>query len=190
MNENNPKVALTKEQRETLAGTLDIFTEALREHRELRVRDFQDIADEVRHFQQSPNPSHPGPDYPLVRERMVYVDEIRIMTSTQIAGKEAPTRDDVVKRYPKSVREQFPGRAAYLIRPIPIGPPPAFIFSVALVCYQPTSDTTADFFDLVVSWSSDDLDSSLAEVIERGISDIKWEWVAGSEAGRTPAEKS
>jgi hypothetical protein len=62
MNENNPKVALTSEQRETLAGTLDIFAEALRERRELRVRDFQDIADEVRHFQQSPNPSHLDPD--------------------------------------------------------------------------------------------------------------------------------
>jgi hypothetical protein len=60
MNENNPKVALTNEQRETLAGTLDIFAEALRERRELRVRDFQDIADEVRHFQQSPNPSQLG----------------------------------------------------------------------------------------------------------------------------------
>jgi hypothetical protein len=68
MNENNPKVALTNEQRETLAGTLNILAEALRERRELRVRDFQDLADEVRHFQQSPNP--------LDRGRMVYVDEI------------------------------------------------------------------------------------------------------------------
>jgi hypothetical protein len=108
MNENNPKVALTNEQRETLAGTLDIFAEALRERREVRVRDFQDIADEVRHFQQSPNPSHLDPDDPLDRGRMVYVDGIRITTSTQIAGREAPTRDDVVKCHPKSVREQFP----------------------------------------------------------------------------------
>jgi hypothetical protein len=69
MNENNPKVALTNEQRETLAGTLDIFAEALRERRELRVRDFQDLADEVRHFQQSPNPSHLDPDDPLDRGR-------------------------------------------------------------------------------------------------------------------------
>ena len=127
MNENNPKVALTNEQRETLAGALDIFAEALRERRELRVRDFQDIAGEVRHFQQSPNSSHPGPDDPLDRGRMVSVDEIRIMTSTQIAGREAPTHDDLVKRYPKSVREQFPRRAAYFVRPIPEGPcPPSY----------------------------------------------------------------
>ena len=110
----------------------------------------------------------------------MYVDEIRITSSTHIAGRQAPPRDDVVKRYPKSVREQFPGRAVYSVRPIPEGPLPAFIFMVALVCYQP-SDTTADFFDLVVSWSSDDLDSSLAELIERGISDIEWDWMAGSE---------
>jgi hypothetical protein len=175
MNENNPEVPLTNEQRESLAGTLDVFAEALRERRELRVRDFQDLADEVRHFQQSPNPSHA--DYSLDRGRMVYVDEICIMTSTQIAGREASTRDDLVKRYPKSVREQFPGRAAYVVKPIPEGPMPAFIFMVALVCYQTTSDTTADFFDVVVSWSSDDLDSSLAELIERGISDIEWDWI-------------
>lgn len=181
MTENNPKVALTNEQRETLAGTLDIFAKALRERRELRVRDFQDLADEVRHFQQSSSPSHPGANDPLGRGRMVYVDEIRITTPTQIAGREAPSRDDIVKLYPKSVREKFPGRAAYFVRPIPDGPLPAFIFTVALVCYQPTSDTTADFFDLVVSWSSDDLDSSLAELIERGISDIEWDWVAHSE---------
>jgi len=44
-----------------------------------------------------------------------------------------------------------------------------------LVCYKPISDTTADFFDLVVSWSSDDLDSSLPELIEREIRDIEWD---------------
>ncbi len=112
MNENNPEVPLTNEQRESLAGTLDIFVQALRERRHLRVRDFQDLADEVRHFQRSPNPSLPDPDDPLERGRMVGVDEIRITTSTQIARREAPTRDDVVKRYPNSVREQFPLRVS------------------------------------------------------------------------------
>ena len=65
--------------------------------------------------------SHPGADDPLDRGRMVYVDEIRITSSTQIAGSEAPTRDEVAKRFPKSVRELFPGRAAYFVRPIPEG---------------------------------------------------------------------
>ena len=185
MNENNPKVALTNEQRETLAGTLDIFAEALRERRELRAADFGDIIAEVRHFQQSPTPSHPGPDYPSDRNRMVYVEEIRIISSTQIVGSEGANRTDAIERYPKTVREQFPGRALYRVRPIPEGPLPAFIVMVALVCYQPTSDTTADLFELVVSWSSDDLDSNLPELIEREIRDIEWDWMARSEGWST-----
>jgi hypothetical protein len=179
VDENNPNVALTNEQRETLAGTLDIFAEALRERRELRAADFRDIIAEVRHFQQSPPPSHPGPDYPLDRGRMVYVEEIRIIASTQIAGSKGANRTDAIERYPKTVREQFPGRAVYRVRPIPEGGVPKFIFMVALVCYQPTSDTTADLFELVVSWSSDDLDSSLPELIEREIRDIEWDWIVG-----------
>jgi hypothetical protein len=59
---------------------------------------------------------------------------------------------------------------------------------VALVCYQPTSGTTADLFELVVSWSSDDLDSSLPELIEREIRDIPWDWLARSEGWSTPAD--
>ena len=185
VNENNPKVALTKEQRETLAGTLDIFAEALREPREIRAADFRDIIAEVRHYQQSPTPSQPGPDYPLDRGRMVYVEEIRIISSTQIVGSEGANRTDAIERYPKTVREQFPGRAVYRVRPIPDGEVPKFIFMVALVCYQPTSDTTADLFELVVSWSSDDLDSSLPELIEREIRDIEWDWMARSEGWST-----
>ncbi|MBZ5690201.1 MAG: hypothetical protein LAP86_34920 [Acidobacteriia bacterium] len=48
---------------------------------------------------------------------------------------------------------------------------------VALVCYQPTSDTTADLFNLAVSWSCDDLHSTLSELIEREIRDIEWDWI-------------
>jgi len=51
-----------------------------------------------------------------------------------------------------------------------------------LVCYQPTSDTTADLFNVIVSWSSDDLDSSLPELIEREIRDIEWDWIVGRTA--------
>jgi hypothetical protein len=119
---------------------------------------------------------------------MVYVEEIRIIPSTQVAGSEAATRDDVVKRYPKFVREQFPGRAVYRVRPIPEGERPAFIFMVALVCYQPTSDTTADLFELIVSWSSD-LDSNLPELIEREIRDIEWDWMARSKEWSTAADQ-
>jgi hypothetical protein len=58
-----------------------------------------------------------------------------------------------------------------------------------LVCYQPTSDTTADFFDLVVSWSSDDLDSSLPELIEREIRDIEWDRCAVDEGQRRSSRR-
>ena len=184
MNENNPKVALTNDQRESLAGTLDVFAEALRERRELRAADFGDIIAEVRHFQQSPTPCHPGPDYPLDRGRMVYIEEIRI-SLTQIAGSKGANRSDAIERYPKTVREQFPGRALYRVRPIPEGELPAFIFMVALVCCQPVSDAAIDSFRLVVSWSSDDLDSSLADKIEREVSDIEWVWVARSKGWNT-----
>ena len=188
MNEDNPEVALTNEQRETLAGTLDIFAEALREPRELRAADFRDIIAEVRHYQHGPTPSQSGPDYQLDRGRMVYVEEIRIVSSTQITGSKGANRTDAIERYPKTVREQFPGRAVYRVRPIPEGEVPKFIFMVALVCYQPTSDTTADLFELVVSWSSDDLDSNLPELIEREIRDIEWDWMARSK-GRSTADQ-
>jgi hypothetical protein len=122
-------------------------------------------------------------EYRFACGRTVYVQEIRMISSTlgYVAGSMAAIRSDFIERYPKSVREQFPGRAAYFVRPIPEAPLPAFIFTVALVCYQPTSDTTADFFDVVVSWSSDDPDSSLTGLIERGISNIEWDRMAGSE---------
>ena len=123
---------------------------------------------------------HPGPDYHLDRGRMVYIEEIRIISLMRIVGSESANRTDAIERYPKTVREQFPGRAVYRVRPIPEGQLPNFIFMVALVCYQPTSDTTADLFELVVSWSSDDLDSNLPELIEREIRDIEWDWMARS----------
>jgi hypothetical protein len=127
---------------------------------------------------------HPDLEYRLDGGRTVYVDEIRILASTLgcIAGGKGANRTDAIERYPKSVRAQFPGRAAYLVRPIPEGELPAFIFIVALVCYQPTSDATADMFDLIVSWSSDDLNSSLRERIEREIRDIEWDWIVGRTA--------
>jgi hypothetical protein len=85
MNENNPKVALTNEQRETLAGTLDIFAEALRERRELRAADFRDIIAEVRHFQQSPTPCHLGLEYRLDCGRDVFVEECQITRRSVIS---------------------------------------------------------------------------------------------------------
>ena len=100
--------------------------------------------------------------------RDVLVEEIRITSSTlgYIAGSKDAIRDDVIKHHAERVREQFPGRAAYLMKPIPEGELPDFIFIVALVS-QPVSDPAADFSDLVVCWLSDDIETSLPEMIER-----------------------
>lgn len=51
---SDDRVYLTHEQREALALTLDVFAAALRDYSALRVGDFQDIINEVAHFQQSP----------------------------------------------------------------------------------------------------------------------------------------
>ncbi len=111
--------------------------------------------------------------------RTVYVEEIRITSSTlgYIAGSKDAIRDDVIKRHPERVREQFPGHGAFLIKPTPEGALPAFIIIVALVS-QPVCDPAADFSSLVFSWLSDDLGSSLPELIGREIRDIPWDQIA------------
>src|ERR1035437_661436 len=118
-------------------------------------------------------------EYRLDCGRDVQVQEIRITSSTlgYIAGSKDAIRDDVIKHHAERVREQFPGHGAFLIKPIPLGALPAFIVIVALVS-QPVCDPAADFSSLVFSWLSDDLDSSLPELIGREIRDIPWDQIA------------
>jgi hypothetical protein len=177
MNENNPKVALTDEQRETLAGTLDIFSEALRERRELRAADFRDIIGEVRHFQQSPAPCHPGLEYRLDCGRTVYVEGCYVSPSAvgYLAGSKDAIRADVIKRLPERVREQFPGIGGVYVKPVPEGELPPYTIMAALDCHQPVSDPAADFSSLVVGWLSDDIETSLPEMIEREIRAVEWD---------------
>ena len=180
MNENNPNAALTNEQRETLAGTLDIFSEALRERRELRAADFRDIIGEVRHFQQSPAPCHPGLEYRLDCGRTVYVEGCYVSPSAvgYLAGRRQAIRADLVKRLPERAREQFPGIGGVYVKPVPDGKLPVFVFMVSLVCYQPVSDPAADFSGLVVCSLVDDLDTNLPALIEREIRDLDWDQCA------------
>ena len=118
-------------------------------------------------------------EYRLDCGRDVLVEEIRITSSTlgYIAGSKDAIRDDVIKRHPERVREQFPGHGAFLIKPTPEGALPAFIIIVALVS-QPVCDPAADFSSLVFSWLSDDLGSSLPELIGREIQGIPWDKLA------------
>src|ERR1019366_1332739 len=121
----------------------------------------------------------PKMEYRLDSGRTVYVEEIRITPSALgcLAGSKDAIRAEVIERHPKRVRDQFPGHGAFLIKPTPEGALPAFIIIVALVS-QPVSDPAADFSSLVFSWLSDDLDSSLPELIGREIRDIPWDMLA------------
>ena len=118
-------------------------------------------------------------EYRLDCGRTVYIEEIRITASTigYLAGSKDAIRADVIKRHAERVREQFPGHGAFLIKPTPEGALPAFIIIVALVS-QPVCDPAADFSSLVFSWLSDDLGSSLPELIGREIRDIPWDQIA------------
>jgi hypothetical protein len=176
MNENNPKVAPADEQRETLAGTLDI-SEALRERRELRAADFRDIIGEVRHFQQSPAPCHPGLEYRLDCGRTVYGEGCYVSPSAvgYLAGSKDAIRADLIKWLPERAREQFPGSGGVLIKRVPEGKLPAFTFMVALICYQPVSDPGSDFSSLVVCWLGDDIETSLPELIGREVHVVEWD---------------
>ena len=120
-------------------------------------------------------PHHRSLAYRLKCGRTVHVEEIRITPSTlgYIAGNKAAIRDDLVRRLPERVRAQYPGRGAYLLRPILDGPLPAFIFTVALVS-QPVCDPAADFSSLVVCSLVDDLDTNLPALIEREIHAVEW----------------
>jgi hypothetical protein len=118
-------------------------------------------------------------EYRLDCGRDVLVEEIRITPSTlgYLAGSTDAIRAEVIERHPERVREQFPGHGAFLVKPIPEGALPAFIIIVALVS-QPVCDPAADFSSLVFSWLSDDLDSSLPELIGREIQGIPWDKLA------------
>ena len=121
----------------------------------------------------------PKMEYRLDSGRTVYVEEIRITPSALgcLAGSKDAIRAEVIERHPKRVRDQFPGHGAFLIKPTPEGALPAFIIIVALVS-QPVCDPAADFSSLVFSWLSDDLGSSLPELIGREIQGIPWDKLA------------
>jgi len=108
--------------------------------------------------------------------RDVFVEECYISPSTlgYLAGSKDAIRAEVIKRLPERARGQFPGCGGLLIKPVPEGKLPAFIFMVALVCCQPVSDPNNDISSLVVCWLSDDIDAGLPELIDREICSVEW----------------
>lgn len=116
-------------------------------------------------------------EYRLDCGRDVFVEECYISPSTlgYLAGSKDAIRAEVIKRLPERARGQFPGCGGLLIKPVPEGKLPAFIFMVALVCCQPVSDPNNDISSLVVCWLGDDIETSLPELIEREICNVEWD---------------
>ena len=124
----------------------------------------------------SPTPHH-RLEYRLDCGRDVYVEELRIMSSTlgYFAGSGDAIRSEVIKGLPDRAFDQFPGSGGVLVKPVPEGELPAFTFMVSLVCHQPGSEPDSDFSSLVVCWLGDDIETSLPEMIEREIRAVEWD---------------
>ncbi|HKN16240.1 MAG TPA: hypothetical protein VJX47_04830 [Candidatus Sulfotelmatobacter sp.] len=116
-------------------------------------------------------------NYRLDCGRDVYVEECRISRSTlgSYAGSGDAIRAEVIRRLPDRAFEQFPSSDSVFVKPVPEGNLPAYTFMVSLVCRQPVSDPAADFSSLVVCWLSDDIETSLPELVEREVRAVKWD---------------
>src|SRR5208282_6828905 len=116
-------------------------------------------------------------EYRLDCGRTVYVEECRISLSTlgHFAGSGDAIRAEVIRRLPDRVMDQFPGHGGFFIKPVAEGELPRYLIMVALVCRQPVSDPNSDFSSLVLGWLSDDIETSLPELIEREIRAVEWD---------------
>ena len=90
-------------------------------------------------------------------------------------GREERIREKVVNELPKLVRAQFPGNYGLMIKPVPEGRLPAYIFMAALACDQPVSDPSADCSRIVLCWLGNDVETPLPRLIDKEISDIEWD---------------
>jgi hypothetical protein len=61
------------------------------------------------------------------------------------------------------------------VKPIPDGELPVYFFMVDLVSYEPVSDASADMSSLVICWLSDEIETSLPDLIDREISSVEWD---------------
>jgi hypothetical protein len=90
-------------------------------------------------------------------------------------GKEA-IRDRIIERLPERARAHFPAENCGLfVKPVPEGELPVYAFMVDLVCYEPVSDPDNDMSSLIVCWLSDDIETSLPELIDREICSVEWD---------------
>ena len=92
-----------------------------------------------------------------------------------LAGREERIREKVVNELPELVRAQFPGNYGLIIKPVPEGCLPAYIFMTALASDQPVSDPSADRSRIVLCWLSNDVETPLPQLIDKEITDIEWD---------------
>ena len=125
------------------------------------------------------DPHHHRLAFRLNCGRDVLVEEIRITPSTlgYLAGSKDAIRADLIRRLPDRVMDQFPGHGGFLIKPVAEGELPRYLIMVALVS-QPVSDSNSDFSSLVFGWLSNDIETSLPEMIDREIRDLDWDQCA------------
>jgi len=81
-------------------------------------------------------------------------------------------RDGIIERLPKRAQRQFPW-GGVLVKPVPEGELPVYAFMVHLVCYERVSDPKSYSSSLIVCWLSDDIETSLPEMIDREICSIE-----------------
>ena len=122
------------------------------------------------------DPHYHRPAHRLNCGRDVLVEEIRITPSTlgYLAGSKDAIRADLMRHLPDRVIDRFPGHGGFLIKPIAEGELPRYLIMVALVS-QPVSDPNSDFSSLVVCGLSNDIETSLPEMIDREICSVAWD---------------
>jgi hypothetical protein len=119
-----------------------------------------------------------GRDYQLDCGRWVTVEECYISTSTigVLAGSEERIRRHLIDDLPKRVQSQFGESFPHYIKPMPEGGLPRYVFMVSLlsdlISESPHNHNHSSI--LVVCWLSDDITTSLLELIKRETRAIEW----------------
>jgi hypothetical protein len=112
--------------------------------------------------------------------RWVTVEECYISTSTlgYLAGSPENIRfiRHVIEHLPERVQGQFGGSTPHYIKPLPEGSYlPRFVFMVSLVSDLVNPESSHHHNShLIVCWLSDDITTSLPEIIKRETRAIEW----------------
>jgi hypothetical protein len=115
--------------------------------------------------------------YQLDCGRWVTVEECYISKSTlgYLAGSEERIRRHLIEHLPESIHDQFHHKDPFYIKPVP-EELPNFVFMVYLVS-EPISGPEPRHYDgskLIVCWLSDDITTSLPELIKRETRAVEW----------------